>query len=94
MNTACTDGVRCWGKSGFKQLGYATDSNVNNATATTNIYMGSGGVYAVAIAAGQMHTCVILNTGKLNCWGNQQNGESRACSSISISALVTKSVLL
>ncbi|HWF25059.1 MAG TPA: hypothetical protein VG275_06415 [Solirubrobacteraceae bacterium] len=61
--------VRCWGFGPQGQLGYsvgpvATDQSVASAGAVD-----LGGHTAVAISAGGVHTCAILDDGSVRCWG-------------------------
>ena len=65
-----TGAVNCWGSNGFGQLGNGntTDSLVPVAVAFT------GGATAVSITAGFDHTCALLNTGAVNCWGRNDLG--------------------
>ena len=50
-------------------------SNTNlNAPNSTAINLGAGRT-AVAVAAGEAHTCAILDNGDLKCWGKGYNGQ-------------------
>jgi alpha-tubulin suppressor-like RCC1 family protein len=61
-----TDGnVRCWGSNNFGQLGYGDTTQRNSPGPDINF----GGNYAVAIGAGNNHTCAVMNTGSVKCWG-------------------------
>jgi alpha-tubulin suppressor-like RCC1 family protein len=56
--------VRCWGANDAGQVtGTASGSPVLTATATP---VTSG---AIAVAAGASHTCALLGTGAVRCWG-------------------------
>jgi alpha-tubulin suppressor-like RCC1 family protein len=61
--------VKCWGSDGLGQLGNgaATASN----PAPTNVSNLSG---VTAIAAGHNHTCALVNTGEVKCWGRNNEG--------------------
>jgi alpha-tubulin suppressor-like RCC1 family protein len=61
--------VRCWGDNGAGQLGYGHtrligDDELPYTAGDVNI----GGATA-QLAAGDYHTCALLATGKLRCWG-------------------------
>lgn len=63
--------VKCWGANAEGQLGDGT----NNASATpVDVDLGSG-VTAIAIAAGENHTCVVLDGGGVKCWGDNTAGQ-------------------
>ncbi len=68
--------VRCWGFGGLGQLGYGNTTNVGNAETPDKagpVNIGPGRT-ALAIAAGQIHTCVLLDNGTVRCWGFGNNG--------------------
>ena len=63
--------VRCWGYGGDGALGYG-----NTTTIGDDETPGAAGpvdarrrAHAVAIAAGNVHTCAILDDGTVRCWG-------------------------
>jgi len=64
--------VSCWGYNGYGQLGDGTNTNRNTSTQTSSL--GSGRT-AVAITAGQYHTCAILDDGSVSCWGDNAEGQ-------------------
>ena len=68
-----TGAVNCWGSNGDGQLGNntTTDSSVPVAVAAFT----DGSATAVSITAGDSHTCALLNTGAVNCWGRNSNGQ-------------------
>ncbi|MCA1684031.1 MAG: chromosome condensation regulator, partial [Actinobacteria bacterium] len=72
-----TGGVRCWGENLYGQLGYGNTTNLgdNNATPDTAgpVRLGSGRT-AIAISAGDAHTCAVLDDGSVRCWGFGANG--------------------
>jgi alpha-tubulin suppressor-like RCC1 family protein len=57
-------GVRCWGNSVYGQLGDGQTTTRVLVPPTSDVLGG-----ATAIAAGLNHTCAILSTGSLHCWG-------------------------
>ena len=71
--------VKCWGHNEYGQLGLGdTDTRgdgpgeMNNALPIVNL--GTNYV-AKAIAAGEHHTCVILEDGNVKCWGKNDVGQ-------------------
>lgn len=64
--------VRCWGNGAFGRLGYGNQNNVGDNEIPGSVgpvNLGAGRT-ATAIAAGQDHTCAILDTGVVRCWGS------------------------
>lgn len=58
--------VKCWGDNNYGQIGIGTKSNrVSSPTATVDL-----GGSAVHVACGYRHVCVLLNTSKVVCWGD------------------------
>ncbi len=64
-----TGALKCWGDNTYGQLGDGTTANRLTPTAVTGL---SSGV--TAITAGRWHTCALLATGALNCWGDNTYG--------------------
>jgi alpha-tubulin suppressor-like RCC1 family protein len=78
MCAALTNGrVRCWGFGGSGQLGYAnTESlgdNANEIPPRNVSVLGDGPV--AQVTAGDDHTCALLDTGKVRCWGYGGDGQ-------------------
>lgn len=68
---ALADGrVRCWGINTFGQLGDGTKERRN---APVDV-VGLGGA-AVAVAAGSGHSCALLASGRVRCWGYNFHGQ-------------------
>ncbi len=65
-----TGAVKCWGRNDFGQLGDGTNTN---RTAPVEVAGLTGGVRAVS--AGHMHTCAVMTTGSVKCWGRNGNGQ-------------------
>lgn len=66
-----TDGqVMCWGKSSLGQLG---DGFVEALTFPVSVARGVGD--AVAITAGGDHSCALLATSTVFCWGDNRSGQ-------------------
>jgi alpha-tubulin suppressor-like RCC1 family protein len=73
-----TGGLRCWGGGGFGKLGYGTTQNIGDdetpAAFATNVPI--GGVPAdLPVTASGDHSCVILDTGGVRCWGRNASGQ-------------------
>ena len=63
-------GVQCWGQNTSGQLGDGTTSNRETAVHVQGI-----DVPVTAIAPGAVHTCALLETGDVRCWGDNENGQ-------------------
>ncbi len=64
--------VSCWGKGESGQLGNGGISNTSTPTLVSSLGIGRT---AVAISAGDTHTCAILDNGEVSCWGYGSNGQ-------------------
>jgi len=62
--------VRCWGANGAGQLG---DNTTASNRLTPVVVSGLSG--AIAISAGNQHTCALLATGTVRCWGFNGAGQ-------------------
>ncbi len=70
-----TGGVRCWGKAEHGQLGYGSTETIgDDETPSSAGEVDVGGV-VVQLAAGHAHTCALLETGKVRCWGQSNDGQ-------------------
>jgi alpha-tubulin suppressor-like RCC1 family protein len=68
-------GVRCWGYGGNGQLGYGDLSNVGDDETPASVGpVDLGGHTVRAVAAGDYHTCAILDDGSVRCWGFGADG--------------------
>jgi alpha-tubulin suppressor-like RCC1 family protein len=72
--------LKCWGRNAHGQL--ATGDAVNRGDQPDQmgdrlspIDLGGGGVTALAVAAGAAHTCALLSTRELKCWGANAAGQ-------------------
>ncbi|MCZ6627014.1 MAG: hypothetical protein O7E56_02170 [SAR324 cluster bacterium] len=67
--------VRCWGRGDSGQLGYANTRNIGDdepASAAGDVRLGG---WAVQLSAGSRHTCALLTTGRVRCWGEGFYGQ-------------------
>lgn len=68
-----TGSVRCWGNGTYGQLGYPGISQVGSTVGIIpDINLGGT---AIQISAGGKHTCALLDTGAVRCWGQGQYGQ-------------------
>ncbi|WP_353569819.1 choice-of-anchor D domain-containing protein [Candidatus Albibeggiatoa sp. nov. BB20] len=65
-----TGGVKCWGYNAYGQLG---DSSTTSRYAAVDVTGLSSGVSAIAL--GYYHSCALLDTGSVKCWGENSNGQ-------------------
>jgi cysteine-rich repeat protein len=66
--------VRCWGDNRYGQLGLASKSTVSNKHPyeLETVDLGSP---AKALALGSDHTCALLESGDVRCWGKNDRGQ-------------------
>lgn len=73
-----TDGrIRAWGSGANGKLGYNDTQNVGDSTTRSIAIAGDvplGGLAAQA-AAGDQHSCALLQSGAVRCWGSNVNGQ-------------------
>jgi alpha-tubulin suppressor-like RCC1 family protein len=68
-------GVECWGDNGHGQLGNGT-ANYNETTDSSLTPVAVSGLSnAVAVSTGTEHTCAVLSTGGVECWGDNVAGQ-------------------
>ncbi len=67
--------VRCWGRGASGQLGYAHTRNIGDGEAPASAGEVRLGGRAVLLAAGSRHTCALLDTGGVRCWGDGFYGQ-------------------
>jgi alpha-tubulin suppressor-like RCC1 family protein len=63
-------GVKCWGDNGSGQLG---DGSTTQRDAPVDVVGLASGVRALAV--GEYHTCALMQTGGIKCWGDNWSGE-------------------
>ena len=67
------DSVKCWGRGLVGQLGDGKASHLDSPP-NLSIKLGTGRT-AKAIAAGNFHTCAILDNSSIKCWGLNDSGQ-------------------
>ena len=68
--------VRCWGFSAEGALGYGDSQAIGDNESPVvagDVKLGTGRT-AVAVAAGDFHTCALLDNGTVRCWGYGGDG--------------------
>jgi alpha-tubulin suppressor-like RCC1 family protein len=70
------DTVRCWGRNDFGQLGLGHTNNIgdNELPTAANAQVSLGGT-AIGLAVAGDHTCALLATNDVRCWGDNRLGE-------------------
>ncbi|MFO0631358.1 MAG: hypothetical protein U0168_00755 [Nannocystaceae bacterium] len=66
--------VTCWGFGANGRLGYGDTVDVGDDESLSNLRVGLGGA-AIAIDAGRAHTCALVDTGEIKCWGDGTGGK-------------------
>ena len=62
--------VRCWGAGANGRLGYGNTNSIGDNEAPGSAGpVDLGGREAVAVSAGDSHTCALLDDGAVRCWG-------------------------
>jgi cysteine-rich repeat protein len=67
--------VRCWGTSSFGELGYPRLYAVGDDETPASVGDVAVGGTVVQLSAGGHHTCALLDTGKVPCWGDNIAGQ-------------------
>ena len=69
-------GLVCWGKGQYGRLGYGNTADIGDDEepfSAGTVQLGPG-VESVSVGAGREHTCVVLSSGGVMCWGNGLGG--------------------
>jgi len=70
--------VKCWGRNYYGQLGIDNTTNMGDNTGEMavlpTVNLGTGRT-ATAIAAGDYHTCALLDNASVKCWGWNTDGQ-------------------
>lgn len=69
--------VICWGAGNLGQLGQGNNQTWGDAIGETPAALSpvALGGFAVALAAGYLHTCALLDDGAVRCWGSADSGQ-------------------
>lgn len=70
-----TGAVRCWGGADHGELGYGNLNDVGDDETPASAGNVNLGGRAVEISAGSDHTCALLDTGHVRCWGSAAHGQ-------------------
>eukprot|EP00959_Pyramimonas_sp_CCMP1952_P389458 8160811-Pyramimonas_sp.AAC.1 len=70
--------IKCWGLNSYGQLGLGDDNDRGDAAgemgdALPYVELGAGRT-VVALAAGRVHTCAVLDNARAKCWGSNAHG--------------------
>lgn len=68
--------VHCWGHGGSGRLGNGVFANIGDTMGDTiTPVVLENGEKATAIATGELHTCALVDSGVVRCWGHNMLGE-------------------
>jgi len=67
--------LRCWGAGSSGRLGYGNENNIGDDEPPSDVGNVSVGGRVSQITAGEHHTCALLQSGELRCWGQAINGQ-------------------
>ncbi|MGB1017115.1 MAG: RCC1 domain-containing protein, partial [Nannocystaceae bacterium] len=67
--------IRCWGDNSNGQLGYGTTDPVGDDETPNMAGPVPVGDPVVGLAAGGQHTCALLDSGMIRCWGDSESGQ-------------------
>ena len=67
--------VHCWGRNNYGQLGQGNTVQIGDDELPNAIPKVDLGAKALSLAAGENHTCAIVEGGKVRCWGRSNVGQ-------------------
>jgi len=75
---------RCWGRGVNGELGGASTRNIGDGELPSTEAVVPVGGAVTQVSAGRTHTCAVLTTGAVRCWGNGLNGRLGLASTTTI----------
>jgi cysteine-rich repeat protein len=67
--------VKCWGRNLYGQLGYGDIAHVGDDEVPADVEPIELGGTAISIAAGDYHTCAVVDDHEVVCWGFNDSGQ-------------------
>lgn len=67
--------VKCWGDNQKGQLGYRHLMNMGDTETLENLPSINIGARSISITTGERHTCALLETREMKCWGDNSWGQ-------------------
>jgi alpha-tubulin suppressor-like RCC1 family protein len=67
--------LHCWGNNSFGQLGYGNTSDFGDEIGEKPISKRVEISNVTQISVGNVHTCALISTGKVHCWGASNTGQ-------------------
>lgn len=68
-------GVKCWGDNTHGQLGYGNTESIGDNENLSNLPRLNLGEEVIDMSAGFYHTCAVLESGSVKCWGENTKGQ-------------------
>ena len=68
-------GITCWGRNNMGQVGIGTALTVGASMATLQLVQLPTGEVATSISMGSQHSCALLKSGSIACWGDNTKGQ-------------------
>jgi alpha-tubulin suppressor-like RCC1 family protein len=68
-------GIKCWGDGKHGQLGGGSETGISGPVPVAGAGTGATLWTPVKLATGADHTCAVDMTGRLRCWGRNNNGQ-------------------
>ena len=67
--------IYCWGDGKFGKLGNASEADIGASSTPAQAGPIDLGGRAISVATGSGHTCALLDTNKIRCWGRNHVGQ-------------------